>query len=512
MKTKHSPLVAVLAVSTLCLTLAAMASAQDRPQRRRPGSRTDAQKADSQKPAEKKPATPKPAEKPTLAVVGGDILTVTNGTIRRGTILIRDGRIVEVGQGITVPEGATVIDATGQIVTPGFITLSAGGVGMGRGSSADKVIDQLDPFDPNVRLSLGVGITTACVQTGGSSGRFRRRAPSEMDTPSQFLGLEASDERQLADYNEDFGDPNTSVCPCCGLPILSTAAEVRPQPTAVTETKHAVIKMSAGSLDGMLVSEGAFLHLSAGSLAGRLNRHKWRQTVAAARLYLKELAEHEAKLKAGDKNSKAPKKPVSDALLQLVRKEIALRTSAATVDSIRDMIELAKELDYRLVLDGVTEGWVLPQELSDADVSVVITPRARRSAQLGEEDRSGSNIESSRIFEEAGVPFAIAPLSSRISLNGLAGRDLTSLPLEAAFAVRGGCSEKTGLEALTIIPARMMGLEKRLGSIEVGKDADLLLLNGQPLDYRTYVETAIVNGRVAYERARDRVWPVYDRD
>lgn len=105
----------------------------------------------------------------------------------------------------------------------------------------------------------------------------------------------------------------------------------------------------------------------------------------------------------------------------------------------------------------------------------------------------------------------MTPLSKSISLNGLAGRDLTSLPLEAAFAVRGVCSEQTALKSLTIVPATMMGLQNRIGSIEEGKDADLLLLNGQPLVYRTYVETAIVNGYVAYTRSSDQVFPVYDR-
>ena len=116
------------------------------------------------------------------------------------------------------------------------------------------------------------------------------------------------------------------------------------------------------------------------------------------------------------------------------------------------------------------------------------------------------------VLERTGVPFAVKTLSSSISLVGLAGRDLTSLPLEAAFAVRGGATERMALAALTRVPAELLGLGDRIGTIDPGKDADLLILDGPPLDYRSYVELAIVNGRVCYDRAKDRVYPVFERE
>ena len=132
--------------------------------------------------------------------------------------------------------------------------------------------------------------------------------------------------------------------------------------------------------------------------------------------------------------------------------------------------------------------------------------RCRRPSP-GKEDSSGGSIETSAHLEKAGVAFAVAPLNTSVSLDGIPGRDLTSLAIEAAFAVRGGCSEQTALEALTINPARMLGLADRIGSIEEGKDADLLILDGPPLDYRTYVETAVVGGRIYYDRDRDKIYP-----
>ena len=101
---------------------------------------------------------------------------------------------------------------------------------------------------------------------------------------------------------------------------------------------------------------------------------------------------------------------------------------------------------------------------------------------------------------------------NNVSMDGVdGGRDLTGFALEAAFAVRGGCSEKTALASITLAPAKMLGLDSRIGSIDAGKDADLLVLNGPPLDYRTYVETAFVGGKVAYERNTDRVYPTFER-
>ena len=456
--------------------------------------------------------TKKPIAKEVLAIVGGDIITVTRERIRGGTILIEDGKIVAVGQDVKVPEGATKIDAVGRTVTPGFVAIDVARIGLATTGSPDrngKIVDTLDPFDRNISLGLGVGITTGCVEIRTGGGGFPRRGVSDgFPITERFLGFDPDiieDDAITEPAQRDYG-PFVSLCKCCGLPIIPTEPlENTPEAPATTQ-RNVVIKMSFGKLDGMLVSESAFLDMTPGSMTGALNQYSWREQIAKAKKYFVDQAAHEKAVASG-KKEQPPRKPVSDDILRLVKREIPLRIAANTVSDIRDQVLLSKELGYRLVITGAAEAWVIPDELAEAGTEVIYTPRRRRAPRFGEEQSSGTWIEMSRVLEQTGIPFALTALSNAMSLDGIAGRDLSSLPLEMAFAVRGGASERAALAAMTIAPAKMLGLDKRIGSIEVGKDADILLLDGSPLDYRTYVETALVNGRVAYKRSEVHILP-----
>jgi imidazolonepropionase-like amidohydrolase len=472
---------------------------------------TDSNKSVTVPEAVAKLAKPK---KEIVAIVGGDVITVTRERIRKGTILIEDGKIVGLGQDVTIPEGAERIDATGKTITPGFVAISMIGVGTAGGQSSGRLADQLNPFDRNIQLALAVGITTGCLQvpTAGGFGR-RRSSNTGFDELDRFPGFDP-DEKEVANWISDeiksFGEA-IPLCPCCNLPIIPTEPITPTEPSPIVPQVSSVIKMTYKSLDGMVVKEKGFLDLTPGALTGATNQDAWRLQLNKGKDYLREQAAHEQAVKEGRKVN-PPRKPVGDEVLLLLKREIALRIPANRVSEIKELLQLAKEFDYKLVISGCVESWVIPTELAESGASVIITPRTKRQPRFGEESTSGSWIEMPRVLESAGVPFAVQTLGSSMSLDGLAGRDLSSLPLEAAFAVRGGASEAKALASITIVPATMMGLQDRIGSIEVGKDADLLILNGPPLDYRSYVEKAIVNGKLVYDRPVDKILPVYDKN
>lgn len=472
-----------------------------------------------------------------VAIVGGDIHTVTGPVVRKGTILVEDGKIKEIGQSVEVPEDAKVIDAKGKIITPGFVAINMSRVGVAQSPTGkEKLGDGLNPFDRNLKYALGVGITSGCIELTAGGGRFGRRAegaPLEI-----YPGLEEPVEEFVTESMMDYGDLDTSLCPCCGLPVLPTEPITSTPPAPPKPRKMAALKMSFGDLDSMLMSEDVFYSVSPGALNGALAKHNFRKNLKIAREAIeaekktattkkttttkakpsttsskstgKTAAAKKTAASSKAKTAKTKKPKANPTLVKLLKREVAMLVRANTVDEINAMVDLAMEQGYDLVIQGGIEAWVLADKLGAAGVGVIYTPRSRRRARKGLEDETGSFVESPRIFQDKGIPFSITPLSSSISMNGLAGRDLTSLPLEAAFAVRGGADERTALKSITITPARMLGLDDRIGSIEEGKDADILILNGSPLDYRTYVEQAIVAGKVAYDRQKDKVYPLHE--
>ncbi|OHB67235.1 MAG: hypothetical protein A2V70_00585 [Planctomycetes bacterium RBG_13_63_9] len=268
--------------------------------------------------------------------------------------------------------------------------------------------------------------------------------------------------------------------------------------TAVTGNTAA--RLTFGTLEDHVVQRDLFHALQ---YTGD-RRRTLRQSLERARQYLRDLEAHEEKKKRGP-NAKPPAalKGDDEKALKLLRHEIVAVADADTARALSDLATLAEQYGFRLVVRDATEGWIVAPAMARAGIRVIITPRTRSDRDETTSRPNGSSIENARVLYEHGVPLAIIPSSTGTSTMGLAGRDLMHLPMEAAFAVRGGLPEEVALRAITMDAARILGIDHRVGSIEIGKDADFAIVDGNLLHYMTLVRWTVVNGRIAYDKQKD---------
>jgi imidazolonepropionase-like amidohydrolase len=320
--------------------------------------------------------------------------------------------------------------------------------------------------------------------------------------------------------------PGSSAFPVFAM-ILGTASP----PTA--GTGGIVIKLSRDRLEEMFVGGGRFLVIDLRTVVGN-KRYTLLREIEDTGRYRRDLAAYEearaeykkakarwkadkkAKKKVGPepRSPKRPKKPSAAAKwLPLFERERALRVWAETVPQIRLALGIAERHGFELVIDDAVEGWAIAPEIARAGASVVLNPRRvvaaepRRRRSTGAIYRHGSSIENAAILARHGVKVAVVPPAPAIVPMGIGGRDLLTFPLDAAFAMRGGLSRNEALKALTIHPAAILGTADRVGSLEPGKDADVLVLDGDPFDHQTFVERTYVNGRLVYEKDKE---PLFD--
>lgn len=397
------------------------------------------------------------------AIVGGDVYIGTGARLTGATVLIGDRKIVAVGQNLTLPEGTAVIDAKGKTVSPGFVCVSAGGMGAARNA---PFTDGSNPFDPQIKQGLAAGITS-----------FLTGSPGGGSMPSGT---------------------------------------------------NAIAKLAWGDVDGMVLQENTVAGMNVPlSLA---DFGKLQDLVKQSKEYLA-ATEDFPKQKAADPNAKEPKMPQgADKIVDILRGKVKLwvtlggggfnpfgggrrggGSQSADVDSIRQALEISKLFGQGVVINKPISSWLVPDEIAATGSMVVLSPRDRTPADPADPDRTGSNIASAAILAQAGVPVAVTCSGgmfggATVGTGGILGQDLNTPHVDAAFAVRGGLDNRKALRTLTLDAAKALGAEARIGSLEAGKDADVLILDGDPLHYATFVEVALVNGKVVYEKAKD---PLY---
>ena len=375
---------------------------------------------------------------------GATVLPIAGPAIESGVLIVSGGVIVEVGgPDVATPQGAVEHDLTGRVLLPGLVDSHShvGSASGGDGSSPlhpdVRALDSIDIASDSFWRARAGGITTVNVMPG--SGHL-------MSGQTVYLKL-----RDGGRTVEDWlfcANPLTDVCG--GMKMANGTNSMRNPPFPGTRSR------SAALVRGLY-------HEARTWVESRDDRVDDPPTGRDLRM------EPLAEVLAGDR---------------IVQHHTHRHNDIATVLRLRD------EFGFRVVLQHGTESWKLAEEIAAAGVPVSIT---FIDTPGGKEETLDWSLEIGAILERAGVDVAFNTddfiTDSRLLLRS------------AALAVRNGMSRAAALEALTLAPARMLGLEDRVGSLEAGKDADFVVLSGDPLSVYTTVEQTWVEGQLIFDRS-----------
>ncbi|MBN1138521.1 MAG: amidohydrolase [Anaerolineae bacterium] len=401
-----------------------------------------------------------------IAITNGKVLTITQGTFDPGTVLIDDSKIAAVGSDIAIPPSAEVYDAAGKVVMPGLIDahchvgVFADGVGWEHADGNEmtdpitphmRALDAVHPEDMAFKDLIAAGVTT--VLTGPGSGNL---------IGGQWICLKTV--------------PKPTVDEMILLEPAGMKMALGENPKRVygEQKKTPSTRMGNAAL------------LRAALIDAQNYMEKWRR-------YEEELSNYQARVDAGDKEAKPPKPPDRDlkleALGKLLRRELKARVHAHRADDMLTAIRIAEEFGLDLTLEHATEGYKIAPILAAKGIPVTAGPILFSRAKVELREMTPKNPG---LMAQAGVKVAIQ--TDEMSA-------VQYLTINAALAVREGMAEEAALRAITINPAEIIGVADRVGSLEPGKDADVVVFSGHPFDYRTVAELVIVDGQVAHKRS-----------
>ena len=387
-----------------------------------------------------------------LAIKGGKILTITDGVIEGGTILIDGGKIVKVGKRIKVPKEAEVIDVTGKVVMPGLIDAHChiGIIEEKIGWAGGDGNEMTDPATPHMRA-------LDAIKANANEG-----------------GLEAAVKA---------GITTVQILPGSANVIGGTGVVVKTAPKVVTDD------MVIRNPSGMKIAFGENPRRVYGE--GLKKTPSTRMGVAAIlREWLQKTVNYmEKKERFKDDPEKMPEVDIKlEALIPVLKGEIPLRAHAHRADDIATAVRIAEEFDVKMSWEHATEGHRVAEWIAKKGIPAVWGPSLMSRPKWEMRELS---FDTPKALYDAGVKFAFQTDSM--------GANIAYLPISAGLAVKHGLPYEEALRAITIVPAEILGVADRVGSIEKGKDADLRILDGDPLELRTRVEMVLIDGEIAYK-------------
>ncbi|MFP4081949.1 MAG: amidohydrolase family protein [Candidatus Aminicenantes bacterium] len=280
----------------------------------------------------------------------------------------------------------------------------------------------------------------------------------------------------------------------------------------------AVVKVFGKSFDSLIIREPAAMDMTIGdppktafgeerkspvtrmSIAALI-----RKTLIDAQEFDRRLTEYEEKSEQEKEKAQKPKRDLAmEAMIQLLHKEIPARVEADLVDDIRTALRIADEFDIDIIIDSGISAYKIREVLTEKNIPVVLGPTSHPFITGGEASVTPGlsrlmDERNAALLSEAGVKIAMGSFGFSFGRFGRAVQGKWLL-LEAALAAGFGLPDEEALKAVTINAAEILGVEDRIGSLEPGKDADVIILDGPPLSIKTWVERVYINGEQVYIR------------
>ena len=433
----------------------------------------------AQQPAKTKTAAPAPATGGTIVLKGGKLLTITHGVIENGVVVMENGKITAVGAASTsIPRNAKVIDVTGMTVYPGLIDsethlglveIDADRMTVDTVETSDEIMPHMHVYDafhaesvliPVTRIN---GVTNAIV------------APAAQDTlPGQdsFIQLAGASAQEMLMVRD------------IAMPLNFTGSQRRNE--SFQNSKYPSTRMGMAT--------------------------QLRQAFLDAQDYDQKLAAYEKKKSSGggdgkgdkddkgDKGGQPPKRDLKlEALLPYLRGQRPVVLAAEEPNDLQTALELARDFHLKVILNRVTHSSSLLDMIASTGFPVIIGP-------IYEQPKDSERYDA--VFK---MPAELAKRHVKIAFASYDAHNVRNLPYAAGYAVGFGLPYDEALKAVTLNPAQMWGVDKELGSLDVGKRANVVVANGDPLDVKTDVKHVFINGEEIpliskQTQLRDQYW------
>jgi imidazolonepropionase-like amidohydrolase len=386
------------------------------------------------------------AQQAVTAYTNATILPGGKPAMSNATLVVSGGKVIALGgSALKAPEGAIVIDCKGKTITPGLIDASfqSGTKSEDLNEQSDevtphlRVLDSIDPEDPRFQRARNAGVTTVHVMPG---------------TRNVIGGLGC---------------------------VLKTHG---------TDPKEMVIKEDAS----MRIVMGAEPSMSNRAIrGGRVNSMYYRRpTTRMGVIWAVRRAFYDAKEalnKTQGAPGDAPPSPGTQILTQVLQGKVTAVTTARSEQDLRTALRIADEFGYQTIIDEAQDAYMVADELAGKKAVVMLgAPSAEAVAGSARSDGAAPRAGTVAVLAAKGITFVITT-----------GTNTAALPLinEAMFAVRNGLGPQQALDAITIEPAKLLGLSDRIGSLAPGKDADFVIWSQNPLDPAAVAESVLINGQ-----------------